>query len=496
MKTIMISSDKSSGGKTTFTLCLMAAMKKLGFKVQGYKCGPDYIDTGFHTIITGIPGRNIDEFLQGEEAFSKSLENGEGDIGIIEGVMGFYDGLSDGKYSAWDISEKLKTPVILVLNPKGQALTFAAVIKGLTEFRKNNIRGIVLSMVSEKYYTLLKGYIEKETDIEVLGYMPKLKELEFSSRHLGLIQGSETENLKERIEKGSEELLKTVDTGRILSIMEESYMHKEEGNTDIETDIENHIGNGMDNDINNDTDNDIDYDKDNEDKSVRFENNGIPYQITGETVVNGNGTIRNKPVCAYALDEAFSFYYKDSLDELKEHFSLVPFSPLRDNKLPECSFLYIGGGYPEVFKNELSENESLLKDIREKLQNGLPCYAECGGLMYLTHDIEGSKMVGFLDGSVIMTKTLQHFGYCRVRFENELLPQCEIPAHEFHKSVFETDMETASEITGESSGKTWTGGYVKNKVYAQYAHINLKNAPRLMDRFTELAEEYENIRNK
>lgn len=202
MKSIIIGSDSSGGGKTTFTLGLMKALKNREFSVQGYKVGPDYIDPAFHKEVTNIESRNLDVHLMGKEGVIYSYKKGYGDVGIIEGVMGLYDGIGAGEEaSTYDISKILSDmPIILVLSPKGQSSTICAVIKGLKDYKNANIAGIVLNSVSEKYYNLLKYSIEKNCNIKVFGYIPKNDEISLSSRHLGLVQSMEVLNLNDKIE--------------------------------------------------------------------------------------------------------------------------------------------------------------------------------------------------------------------------------------------------------------------------------------------------------
>ena len=202
MKSIIIGSDASGGGKTTFTLGLMKALKNRELSVQGYKVGPDYIDPAFHKEVTNIESRNLDVHLMGKEGVIYSYKKGCGDVGIIEGVMGLYDGIGAGEEaSTYDISKILSDmPIILVLSPKGQSSTICAVIKGLKDYKNANIAGIVLNSVSEKYYNLLKYSIEKNCNIKVFGYIPKNDEISLSSRHLGLVQSMEVLNLNDKIE--------------------------------------------------------------------------------------------------------------------------------------------------------------------------------------------------------------------------------------------------------------------------------------------------------
>ncbi len=442
MRSLVISSNSSGGGKTTITLGLMKALMKKGFDVQGYKVGPDYIDPAFHSYITGKPSRNLDLYLMGEEGVKASFSRGTGDIGVVEGVMGFYDGKGiDSMYSTAHVSKVLNLPVLLIITPKAQSTTLCAEINGILNFEKNNIVGVVFNSISESYYKLLKAAVEKNCNTKVFGYVPKDEKLALKSRHLGLVQSSEIEDLNEKIELCSELILKHVNVEELLKYFKETEKYRDNF----------HI----------------------ENKSIRI---AVPY------------------------DKAFSFYYRENIELLEETGEVIYFSPLKDRELPEnIDFLYIGGGYPEVFIKELSNNKSMLRSIRERLESGLGCYAECGGLMYLTSGIEDTdsknvfEAVGFLTGHAYMTKKLQNFGYAKLKVEkeNDVLPTgLEINCHEFHKSYVSLEEEKIYGLIKEAydgSLKTWNCGYAKNNTLGAYGHVhffgNMKMIKSLLDRF-------------
>ena len=414
MKTLIISSNCSGGGKTTFTLGLMKALKNRSYDVQGYKVGPDYIDTGFHTEITGKVSRNLDLHLMGEEGVKASFSRGKGDLAVIEGVMGLYDGKGlDESCSTYSVSKVLdNSPILLVITPKAQSVTLCAEINGIKNFKNANIVGVVLNCISAGFYKLLKPAIEIHCGLKVFGYIPKDDELKLESRHLGLVQSVEVGNLNKKIDYLSEIIEKHIDLDGII----ESF------------------------------------------KEVKsFEDN---YHLCKS----------NKRI-AVAFDEAFRFYYKENLELLEEAGEVIYFSPLRDKKIPEdIDFLYLGGGYPEVFKETLSKNTEMLNSIKEALDNGLKCYAECGGLMYLTGNIDNVNMVGFLNGNSEMTKSLNRFGYATLLFKN-----IEINCHEFHKSKVNLNEETMYDViktsyTGEKIN--WRCGYKKNNTLAGYPHVH------------------------
>ena len=438
MKSIVIASNCSGGGKTTVTLGIMKALKNRGFKVQGYKVGPDYLDTAFHTKITGCDSRNLDLYLMGEAGVKASFSRGDGDLGVVEGVMGLYDGKGiDTSCSTYHISKVLDLPIILVISPRAQVATLCAEINGIVDFKDANIKGIILNNITEGYYNLLKAAINENCNLKVLGYLPSEERLDLKSRHLGLIQSSEVEDLEDKIEICAQLLEKHLDMDLLLEAFKESEKYVDKF----------HV----------------------ENKGKRI---------------------------AVAYDKAFSFYYKENLELLEELGEVIYFSPIEDRSLPSnIDFLYLGGGYPEVFIKELSKNTSMLDSIKNALNNGLRCYAECGGLMYLTRgekplgenpqaeklgeiDQISYNAVGFFEGYYTLTKTLQNFGYAEieVEVENSILPQnMSINCHEFHKSTVELAEEKVLKLSKQvyaGNQKNWKCGYVLKNTLAAYAHVH------------------------
>lgn len=453
MKSIMISSNCSGGGKTTFTLGLMKAFKNRNLDVQGYKVGPDYIDPAFHKEVTKKASRNLDVFLMGEEGVKKNYLRGIGDVGIIEGVMGLYDGIGvSEKASAYDVSRILgDMPIILVMSPKGQSASLCAEINGFKNYRNANIVGVVLNSISKKYYNLLKYAIEKNCETKVFGYIPKDEKISLSSRHLGLVQSMEILNLEEKLDICSNLVEKYVNLDEIINEMLDFEMISEyKGNSEVQID-----------------------DKFEVDNEHQIKNNVHRYE-----------EFEYKPLrIGIALDKAFSFYYKENLELLEQFGEIIYFSPIKDKTLPEnLDFLYIGGGYPEVFKADLESNYSMKNSIKSALEDGLKCYAECGGLMYLTESIDGAQMVGFFDGDSAMSSRLQRFGYCKVKINKKCFDgkidkdeEFEINAHEFHKSEVNLNEENVYEVEKtQYDGEVikWKCGYFKKNTLAGYAHIN------------------------
>ncbi|MBU3181825.1 cobyrinate a,c-diamide synthase [Clostridium psychrophilum] len=428
MKSIVIASDSSGGGKTTVTLGIMKALKNREFNVQGYKVGPDYIDPAFHTKITGTTSRNLDLYLMGEDGVKASFSRGNGDLAVVEGVMGLYDGKGvDSSYSTYHVSKVLNLPIILVLSPKAQVATLCAEINGIVNFKDANIKGIILNNITESYYKLLKVSIKLNCNLEVLGYLPKDDRLSLESRHLGLVQSSEIENLEEKIGICANLLEKHINMDLLLDKFKESKKYVD---------------------------------------NFHVENQGKR--------------------TAVAYDRAFSFYYKENLETLEEMGEVIYFSPIVDKELPSnIDFLYIGGGYPEVFIKELSENTSMLESIKKALDNGLRCYAECGGLMYLTQgerkqgeERVSHSTVGFFKGCYTITSKLQNFGYAEAKVETEnnvLTKNMRINCHEFHKSFVNISEEKVLSISKEmydGTLKRWRCGYTKKNTIAAYGHVH------------------------
>lgn len=414
MKTLIVSSNCSGGGKTTVTLGLLKALKNRNYDIQSFKVGPDYIDTGFHSEITNKPSRNLDLHLMGEEGVLASFSRGCGDLALVEGVMGLYDGKGvTCECSTYSVSKTLNNaPIVLVITPKAQSITLCAELNGIKNFKDAHICGVILNCISKSYYVLLKKLIEDNCNLKVFGYIPKDEKLKLESRHLGLVQSVEIDNIKEKIEHCANLIEEYVDLDSLISCFK-----------DVEQIKDNfHIKN------------------------------------------------YNKKI-AVAFDEAFRFYYKENLELLKEAGEVIYFSPLNDEKLPEdVDFLYIGGGYPEVFKERLSANKTMLNSIKTALEKGVNCYAECGGLMYLTESIDSAKMVGFFNGESVMTGRLNRFGYAKVSFDD-----IEVNCHEFHKSKVELEEETlykVEKVNYKGDTKTWECGYKKKNTLAGYPHIH------------------------
>ena len=333
---ILIAAPASGSGKTAAACALMAAFKKRGLQVRACKCGPDYIDPMFHREVLGVDSRNLDLFFSSGEELKEGYEAhiSGADLAVTEGVMGYYDGMymdSDAA-SSYDVSRTLGLPVLLVLPCGGASLSLAAVVKGIVEYRPDSrIRGILLNRVSGMLYPRLKEMLEREL------------------KHLGLVTPQEMEGLKGQLSRAGEILSRTVDLDLVLRIAEE--------------------GAGPD-------------------MSGGAASGGEEKEKAGAKTFPG----REVRIGA-AMDRAFCFYYKENMELLQNMgCRLLPFSPLSDPAFPEgLDGLILGGGYPELYARQLSENRGMREMIREAVRSGMPCLAECGGFMYLHDEMEDGE---------------------------------------------------------------------------------------------------------
>lgn len=452
---IVIAAPFSGAGKTTISIGVMAALRKRGLKVQPFKIGPDYIDPGFHREVTKNNSINLDGWLLKEhtilDMFSRYAK--DADISVIEGVMGLYDGIGIDPMegSSAGIAETLKAPVILVLPAQGMSTTIAATILGLKNFRNVNIAGVILNQVStNKYYELLKEAIETHTEVKVVGRLPVVKDIEFKSRHLGLVQNCEVENRTEIINRLVGLIEKYIDLDEIISIA-----------NDVE-------------------------------KLNIAETNE---KIINEKVIN----------IAVAYDEAFQFYYYENIKTLENlGANIIYFSPLYDTKLPgDISGIYIGGGYPELYAKKLEENVSIRKEIKDMADLGIPIYGECGGYMYICNTIKNLDnkkfdMVGVFDCDIVMTNRLQNFGYAELTAQEE---SCifkigdEIRSHEFHTSYVKQEDENIvlTEKYKNNEKISWYSGKKKKNAFGMFPHIHFLTNINIARNFIESCLKYKEL---
>ena len=453
----MITAPSSNTGKTAVTCGLLSLLERKGLGPCAFKCGPDYIDPMFHRSVMGIQSNNLDVFLAGEDGVKNvfnTYSKGH-DAAVCEGVMGYYDGRSAAstEASAWHVASLLEIPAILVVRPKGSALTLAAIIKGMCGFRDpSRICGVIFNDCSEMFYKTYGPAIEKESGVPVLGYLPHMEEAGFESRHLGLMTAEEIDDLSERIVRIGYKLDETLDLDRLIQVT--GWQDGASGGADSAS----------------------------SDASANTDDAPAGEQVT----------------IAVARDAAFNFIYDESLSALENAGAKIEFfSPLKDEHIPaDANGIYLPGGYPELYGKELSENRSMLESIRNAVAGGMPTVAECGGFLYLSKKLEDADgnswdMVGALPGEAANTGKLVRFGYGYISAENDSLLFKEgdsIPIHEFHYWDT-TDAGSDLHLTKASNGKEWDFGFASDTLYAGFPHLYLAGCDGLLaKRFVEAAK--------
>ena len=417
---IVIGGTHSGCGKTSVTMALMRALTRREIRVSPYKVGPDYIDPGFHRVACSRASHNLDVYLMEQKHVHLLLSEAE-DIAVIEGVMGYYDGIgSTVSGSTHEMAGIAKAKALLVIDAAGSAASVAAVALGFIKMvPESHIAGVILNHIaSERHFELVRNALLEYTGLPAIGYLAKIDGGGLKSRHLGLIPAEELPDIGAHIDRLADAL--HIDWAAFDAIA------------------------GVAEDL------------------PSFEWPVIP-NVEGFRL-------------GVARDRAFGFYYEANLMLFaKSGAELVFFSPLHDAALPiGLDGLYIGGGFPEVFAPKLNANASMRASVLSALEAGLHCYAECGGLMYLTRTIDGHEMVGFLDAECQMTDRLQRFGYCGVR-----MGETRFPAHEFHRSKILDESRLESAIRASKSGTDWVCGYRCGNTLAQYPHIHFLSRPQL-----------------
>ncbi len=439
---LVISGTKSKVGKTMITVGLIRALINRGFKVQPYKVGPDFIDPGFHYFAAGRHSRNLDSFMLNKQAllesFCRNFKNA--DIAVIEGKTGLYDS-SDAineKGSVAEISKILKSPVILVVDSERLNRTIAAIVLGYKLFDPDvDLRGVILNKAgSERHRKRIKTAVEKLAKTRVFGIIPRTK-ISMPYRHLGLVTAYEREDLDKLLDELAGIIEKHVDVESLIKI---AYNAPH-----------------------------IEFPEISEDEVLRKD-----VKI---------GVIR---------DEVFSFYYQDNIDELSKYADIIYLNSIKDKKLPDIDALYIGGGFPEVFAEQLEKNKKLREKIFEFCISGRPVYAECGGLMYLGKSIEIDgeeyEMVGILPLKTTMHKRFQAQGYCVYKAVKSCIiarKNQTLIGHEFHYSKPELlgKAEFAFAVKrgkGICDGKD---GIMVENTLANYLHVHFLSDKSIVKRF-------------
>ena len=456
---ILLAAGASGSGKTLITCGLLQALVNRGLKVASFKCGPDYIDPMFHSRVIGTRSRNLDTFFTDGDRTRYLLAKNASDceIAVMEGVMGYYDGVGGitSRASAYDLASTTDTPAILIVNSRGMSVSLAAYVKGFLEYKKDShICGVIFNQMSPMLYPRMKKLLEEELSVKVLGYVPKVEDCVIESRHLGLVLPEEIPELKSRLQKLSEVLEKTLDIDGILELAGEA---PELAAPETEMLIQ---------------------------KDTAF-----GYR-TEEKVRIG-----------VADDEAFCFFYADNLNLLEQMGAeLVRFSPIHDRELPEdLDGLLLSGGYPELNGEALEENQEMCTRIREVILDGMPCLAECGGFMYLhqeMEDMEGKqrRVCGVIPGRAYRTPKLNRFGYITLT-EKQDTGLGEIPAHEFH--YFDsTDCGEDFHAAKPVSKRGWDCIHDRGRLMAGFPHLYYYGNPRVPARFLKNALEYKKERRQ
>ena len=456
---IMLAAPKSGSGKTLLTCGLLEVLRRRGLNPIACKCGPDYIDPMFHRYVLGIPGRNLDSFFLPAEGVRKVLVDAvreeQAEIAVLEGVMGYYDGLGGTETSAssWEIAEITDTPAILVLDCKGASLSAAAMASGFLHFRKkSHIAGVILNRVSSMYYERLAAAVEEASGLPVLGYLPESEEYRMESRHLGLFLPGEIDRLRERIGRLADQMEKSIAVERVLEVA---------GMLPLR--IENK-------------------------EKEKAENESMEAESIAKFPACQEQKVTSRVRIGVARDEAFCFYYQENFRLLEQMGAeLVYFSPLRDKKIPNrVDGLLFGGGYPENYARELAKNAAMRESIRRSIAAGMPFLAECGGFLYLHRTLEGSdgkhwEMAGVYPFDAYRTNRLRRFGYVRLLTSSGQ----EIHGHEFHYWESE-DPGTDWEAVKPTGNRSWRCIHEKGGQIGGFPHLYYASCPDFLRKWLDV----------
>ena len=462
---ILFAAASSGCGKTTITCGALRAWQRKGLKIKAWKCGPDYIDPMFHKQVLGIPGGNLDSFFLSKEALKAQYQqkNVGFDLAVMEGVMGYYDGLGgiSTQASTYEVAQAVDVPVILILDGKGASLSLAAMLRGFLQYQKDShIVGVILNRTSPMIGARLKPVLEAE-GVKYLGCVPVSKEIQFDSRHLGLVMPEEVPQIQKQLDEIADLLEESVDLDGILELAR-SYAEKVENNADA----------GL----------------------AKCQTS----QVAMETRAAGSFTESRNPLrIAVARDEAFCFYYQENMEILESlGVELIPFSPIHDQELPaKVSGVILGGGYPENYAKALSENTSMLASIRQAWENKMPFLAECGGFLYLHRELEGSDgifypLAGVIPDKAWKTNRLGRFGYITLTPDHP--DTClirEIKGHEFH--YWESgDCGTCWTAKKPLSDRSWSCVHSEQGQIAGFPHLYYPSAPEFAEQWLEMCRKW------
>ncbi|MEW6446955.1 MAG: cobyrinate a,c-diamide synthase [Bacillota bacterium] len=455
---IVIGAPQGRSGKTTVTMGLLAALSARGLGVQPFKKGPDFIDPGWLSKVAGRPCRNLDAFFMSREALRYCLAKGSrgADIAVVEGAMGLFDGVDlQGSGSTAEIAKALESPVLLVVNAVRMTRSIAAIVLGCQNFDPEvNIRGVILNNVARpRHEKMLRAAVETYCGLPVVGTLPKNKAWEIPDRHLGLIPAGEDERLFRAVEAARGSAEKYIDIDSVLEIARSAPP--------------------------------------------------LPWK---QVVPKAVGRIKRRVRVGVFRDRAFSFYYPENLEALEDAGAHLVFIDALSDALPDVDALYIGGGFPEVFAAELQANKTLREAVLRKIEEGMPVYAECGGLMYLARSLlyNGKRyaMAGALPFDVEMGTEPRGHGYMRLkvlRGNPYFTPGKQIRGHEFHHSsvsslpdgaVFGYEVERGYGINGS------VDGFVYKNTMASYCHLHALAVPEWAPVFVAKAFSYRSVQEK
>ncbi len=453
MNGFLIAGSASGVGKTTVTLAILAAMRRRRLRVQPFKGGPDFLDTGHHTRIAGRAARNLDTWMLSHDANLLTLANAtrDADCFLVEGMMGLFDGKSGSSEigSSAEIAKFLKLPVVLILDASKSAGSLAAVLHGFETFDPDlPLAGVILNRVATaSHFRLLETAITTHCKTPILGWLPRNASVAIPERHLGL----QTTEEASALDADAQQWHTFADLA------------------------DNHL---------------------NMDRLLSLE--------CGLDLLHNAPTASPAPIqslrIGVARDSAFSFYYEDNFDLLREHgATIVPFSPLNDSRLPlDLDAIYFGGGYPELHAARLSANHSMLESIRHFAATDKPIYAECGGMIYLSQHLTTSTgtypMAAVLPLTMEMTNKLVHFGYATIELTRDCLIGTAgtiLRGHSFHYSRITNvaPLPTAYAVLYSLSGRKENEGFHHGNVLASYIHLHFRTAPSIAAHLVHAAQQ-------
>lgn len=445
---ILVAAPGSGSGKTLLTTGLLTLFQNRGIRCRSFKCGPDYIDPMFHKYVLGIDSCNLDSFFLSQEELQALFRKraADAELSVLEGVMGYYDGIGGNSTAAstYEVATITDTPAILVVNGKGSSLSLAAQIKGFLDYRKDShICGVILNKTNKMVGERLRPEIEK-LGVRYLGAVPVCEIMDIKSRHLGLTMPQEQSELRGHLNAFAKQLEEYLDVDGILELA--GYSKKEESEQSNQTDL-------------------------NQEETKQDEIRPIDSESEPPT-----------RRMAVAMDEAFCFYYQENLDFLRQQgWELIPFSPLRDAALPEqIHAILLGGGYPELYAKELSANEPMLAAIRNAHAEGIKILAECGGFLYLQEHLEDEMgncwpMAGLIHADGFRTEKLGRFGYISLTQNGAV----RIKGHEFHYWE-STAPGSAFRAEKPQSDRGWDCMYRTDSLLAGFPHLYYLSGPDLI----------------